>query len=159
MRKVSKLCRWLLVGAIMISSFEAWAEMPPLAYANLQADAHEVLQIEVLKVRGVARHRPNEQSLFTITAKVQCVARSASRLTPGITIEIAYNTILNRPRGWVGPASIDILKPGIYVAYLDKSDGTYTPAALGQSFLPGQGSAQPSTVSTRCPMEQLGRKP
>ncbi len=131
----SELCLWILISVLVITGGRARAEMPPQAYINMQTDAHEVLQIEVTKVEGTANHRPNEKSQFTVMAKVTCIVRSASAVTPSATIKITYETVLDRPPGWVGPSSIGILTEGIYIAYLDGSGGMYEPAAGGRSFV------------------------
>jgi hypothetical protein len=153
MRDVSRLCGWMLVAAIALpmSSQGVRAELPPSAYAQMQNAAGELLQIEVLKVDGEVRRGENEESHITMTAKVVCLARSASGLTPGATITIAYSTVLNRPRGWAGPSRIGILEPGAYVAYLDKSGDIYTPAARVRSFIAArQRGNEPSAIATLC---------
>lgn len=145
MRNVSKLCRWMLIAGVglLISSRAAWAEIPPSVYARMQADADEVLQIEVLKVQGLDRRGPDEESHFTVTAKVVCIGRSASGLTPGQTITIGYSTVLQRSWGWAGPAPIAILKLRAYTAYLTKSGAAYTPVARSQSFIASQPDSKP----------------
>jgi hypothetical protein len=150
MRGRATFCRWMLIGAIglLISGRNAWAELPPTAYAKMQQRADELLQIEVLSVQGLARRGPNEESHLTLTAKVVCTARSASGLTAGATITVGYSTVLVRTRGWVGPGSIAVLKPGVYTAYLVKSGDSYAPAAGGQSFLAiPQRSEAPKTAA------------
>jgi hypothetical protein len=152
MRDAGRFCGWMLAAAIglLISGRAAWAELPPSAYAQMRDKAGEALRIEVLKVDGLARSGPNEESHFTVTARVVCTARSASGLTPGATITISYATVLQRPRGWVGPGRIGILEPRIYAAYLHKSGAIYAPAAGGQSFIASQPDTQPSPADKRC---------
>jgi hypothetical protein len=152
MRDMGGICRWVLMSAVslLISSRVVQAEIEPSAYAKMQDTAGEALQIEVLKVHGLARRGPDEESHFTVTAKVVCVARSASGLRPGAPITIGYSTVLKRPWGWVGAAPIDMLKPGVYVAYLDKSDAIYTPAARSRSFIASPQGTEPSTVGKLC---------
>lgn len=137
MRDVSRFCRGTLVAAIgfILLIGVAWAEIPPSAYARMKDAAGEVLQIEVLKVDGSIRRGADEESHLTVTAKVVCMVRSASGLTPGATITIGYSTVLKHSWGWAGPAPIGILRPGVYTAYLDKAETVYTPAAQGQSFI------------------------
>jgi hypothetical protein len=152
MRDVSRFCAAMLIAAIglLISSRAAWAELPPSAYANMKDNAGEALRIEVLKVDGLARRGPNEESYFTVTAKVVCMARSASGLTPGATITIGYATVLQRPRGWAGPGRVGILEPRVYAAYLNKSGAIYAPAAGGQSFIASRPGMEPSPAGKPC---------
>jgi hypothetical protein len=149
---VSRFCGRMPVAAIglLILSRAAWAELPPSAYAQMQDKAGEVLRVEVLKVDGLARRGPNEESHFTVTAKVVCMARSASGLTPGATITISYATILQRPRGWAGPGRIGVLEPRLYAAYLNKSGVIYAPAAGGQSFIASQPDSEPPPAGKPC---------
>jgi hypothetical protein len=146
------LCRWMLIGAIslLISGRSAWAELPPTAYADMQQRAGEVLRMEVMDVNGVARRGPNEESHFTLTAKVVCTARSASGLTAGATIKVGYSTVLVRPRGWAGPGSIAMLSPGVYTAYLVKSGDSYAPAARGQSFIASPQGPEAAKAAAPC---------
>jgi len=152
MLAVNRLGRGTLVAAIglVISSRVAWAELPPSAYAKMQDEAGEVLQIEVLKVDGKVRRGTDQESHLIVTAKVVCTIRSASGLTPGVTITIGYSTVLKRSWGWAGPGPIGILEPKAYTAYLDKSDAIYTPAARGQSFVVSKSGAPPSVSDKRC---------
>jgi hypothetical protein len=152
MRDVSRLCRWILVAIIglVVLGRVAWAEIPPSAYARMRDAAGEVLQIEVLKVDGKIRRGEDQESQLTVTAKVVCMVRSASGLTPGATITIGYSTVLKHSWGWAGPAPIGILRPGVYTAYLDKSEAIYTPAAQGQSFIANKPDAQPSPAGKPC---------
>ena len=122
MRARATLCRWMLIGAIglLVSSRSAWAELPPTAHADMQQRAGEMLRIEVLEVNGLARRGPNEESHFTLAAKIVCTARSASTLSAGATIKVGCSTVLVRPCGWAGPGSIAMLSPGVYTAYLVK---------------------------------------
>jgi hypothetical protein len=152
MRDAGRFCGQMLAAAVwlLVSSRAAWAELPPSAYADMQDKAGEVLRIEVLNVDGLARSGPGEESHFTVTAKVVCVARSASGLTPGATITIGYATILRRPRGWVGPGRIGVLEPRVYAAYLNKSGAIYAPAAGGQSFIASQPGREPSPAGKPC---------
>jgi hypothetical protein len=153
MRDVSRLCVWLLAGGVSLLIFGGVtrAELPPSAYAKMQDDADEFVQIEVLQVRGEARRGVDEESSFTVTAKVVCRARSRADLKPGATITIGYSTVLRRRRGWAGPSSIGILKPGVYIAYLNTSDGIYTPAARGRSFImASQRGPEPHAMARLC---------
>jgi hypothetical protein len=54
---------------LLISSQAAWAEIPPRAYAKIQDEAGEALQIEVLKRVGNVRRGVHEKSHFTFMAK------------------------------------------------------------------------------------------
>ena len=152
MRKVSRLGWSLLVLAIglLMACRVALAEFPPAAYARMQDAASEVLQIEVLKVDGRIKRGADKESHLTVTAKVVCMVRSASGLRPGANITIRYSTVLKRSWGWAGPAPIGILEPGVYTAYLDKSEAVYTPAASGRSFAAPEHGAKPAPGGERC---------
>jgi hypothetical protein len=145
MRNASRLNRsiWAFAAGLLMSCQVTWAEIPPSGYASLQDEAEEALQIEVIKVRGLIEVGNDAESHFTITAKIVCTARSASGLAPGETITIEYSTVLNRPRGQVGPAPIGILKRRVYAAYLNKSGAVYEPAAIGRSFVSSAPGAKP----------------
>ncbi|KGE70815.1 hypothetical protein [Spirochaeta lutea] len=71
-----------------------------------------------------------------LTARVDRVHRSASRLNPGDEITITYEHY-RPPRGWSGPRPIPVLAKGAgYPAYLswDSEANLYRPAARGWSF-------------------------
>jgi hypothetical protein len=139
MCNAKSLFRRMAVVAIglLISSQVARAEISPRAYAKMQDEAGEVLQIEVLKTDGKARRGQDETSRFILTAKVVCVGRSASGLKPGATITIRYSTVLESS-AMSGAMPIGVVEPGIYAAYLTKSGATYAPVAIGQSFIPSK---------------------
>jgi hypothetical protein len=141
MCNANSLFRRMAVAVIgfLISSQMAWAEMPPRAYMEMQDEAREALQIEVLKIDGKVRRGQDETSHFTLKAKVVCVGRSATGLKPGATITIRYSTVLESS-AMSGAMPIGIVEPGIYAAYLTKSGATYAPVAISQSFIPPGGT-------------------
>jgi len=111
------------------------AELPPYVYEDLQKNAPEALIIVVNKVK-------TSSSLFsdtkvTVEAKVLRVFHSQSGLKKGDIITIFYTTVTSRPRGWVGPSSLPVLKEKQkYKAFLrkDERNNYYHPDARGQSF-------------------------
>src|SRR5438874_12804434 len=78
--------------AVLAMSGSIQAELPPWTYKEQQEKAPEVL---VIKVRSVSQRETTEekwkQIAFTVTAEVQKVERSATKLRPGATIEIRYS--------------------------------------------------------------------
>lgn len=78
----------ILLCAVLIDSSRA--ELPPSAYKEWQGRAPEAL---VIKVQSVSRRETTEENWkqieFTVKAEVQKVERSATKLTPGATIEIS----------------------------------------------------------------------
>jgi hypothetical protein len=104
MRDIRRFCVSLLAGVVgyLLHGQEARAKLPPSAYAKMQNEADEFVQIEVLQVQGEARRGINQESRFTLTAKIVCTARSRAGLKPGAIITIVYATVLARPSGWVG---------------------------------------------------------
>lgn len=113
----------------------AFAELPPDAYAEDQAQASEHLTIRARKVDTRACKAPCRQPV-KVEAEVVEVHQSKAGLKAGDRITITYEH--NRPPpGWVGPSPVPILKKGeTYPAYLSKTDGkkAFAPAAGGYSF-------------------------
>jgi hypothetical protein len=124
-----------LCSAIFVTTDSLQAELPPFAYKEKQEQAPEAL---VIKVRSVVQHETTreqwKQIEFTVKAEVQKVERSATKLAPGMTIEIRYSQLhLSRPV--VGPNEVPSLKEGqVCPAYLSGDGKMYSPAAGGHSF-------------------------
>jgi hypothetical protein len=134
----------LVIVAVLIGSLCARAELPPYVYQELQKEAPELLQIEVLdskkKPSPADKSRADGARFYHVelTAKVLEVERTDSNLKPGDVIRIAYGRT-ERPKnsGWVGPSEIPVLKKGVVsTAYLGKGEESdvYSPAARGFSF-------------------------
>lgn len=127
----------LLLFLLLLLPADAAAEIAPRYYAQMQRDAPEYLQIEVLKVRHSLLWVGRTTSV-TVTAKVIAVKRSKKGLVAGDVITIRYDHY-RPPRDWVGPRPIPILRKGeTCPAFLGWSDEVraYRPAALGASFEP-----------------------
>lgn len=129
----NRLVKPLLLLCLILSA--AFAELPPSAYESMQANAHEALQIQVLRIDVEPGEKDSAQDIV-IMATVEKVVRTASGLKPGDVITIAY-TLEDRPPGWVGPGQVPLLAQGdSRVAYLKKLEKpeTYAPAAGAMSF-------------------------
>jgi hypothetical protein len=129
------LKRAALFAAILAMSDSLQAELPPWAYKERQEKAPEAL---VIKVRSVSQRETTEekwkQIAFTVSAEVQKVERSATKLTPGATIEIRYSQ-RHYSQPMVGPSEVPALKEGqVCPAYLSGDGKIYSPAAGGYSF-------------------------
>lgn len=135
-RMVSNV-RLIFGGVLLLFVVSLKGELPPSAYRDLQAQAPEDLEIEVLKVSGkTTRENRYEATQFVVKAQVTAVHRTASGLTRGRTIEIRYER-----RSYfepiAGPSEVAALSEHAKVpAFLSRSsDGDYyTPAARGYSF-------------------------
>jgi hypothetical protein len=122
----------LLCAVTIVSSR---AELPPWVYKERQEKAPEAL---VIKVQSVIQRETTEEKWkqieFTVTAEVQKVERSASKLAPGATIEIRYSQ-RHYSQPVVGPSEVPALKEGqVCPAYLSGDGKVYSPAAGGYSF-------------------------
>lgn len=133
-KRGAMVCRFLF-WVILTPLAPAIAELPPDVYETYQADAPELIHIEVLRVK-----RPiiwfSRTTPITLSARVVSVQRSQSNLKEGDSITITYETY-RPPTGWAGPRPIPILTRGrLYRAYLVWSDqeNAYVPAARGRSF-------------------------
>jgi hypothetical protein len=129
------LKRAALFAGILAMSDSLQAELPPWAYKEQQEKAPEAL---VIKVRSVSQRKTTEekwkQIAFTVSAEVQKVERSATKLTPGTTIEIRYSQ-RHYSQPMVGPSEVPALKEGqVCPAYLSGDGKIYSPAAGGYSF-------------------------
>ena len=123
------------VIAIVAMANAGRAELPPSVYKERQEKAPEAL---VIKVRSVSKRETAEENWkqieFTVKAEVQKVERSATKLAPGVTIEIRYSQ-RNYSPPMVGPSEVPALKEGqVCPAYLARDGKTYSPAAGGYSF-------------------------
>lgn len=121
----------LLVGA----GSSVVAELPPMAYQEMQRTAPEALAIRVLSVKTVARKCPEGTNIaVTVVARVATVERSASDLRPGMRITIVYKHC-RRDRAIFGASEVPILEKGkSCVAFLEQDGAVYHPAAGGFSF-------------------------
>jgi hypothetical protein len=129
------LKRAALFAGILAMSDSLQAELPPWAYKEQQEKAPEAL---VIKVRSVSQRETTEekwkQIAFTVSAEVQKVERSATKLTRGTTIEIRYSQ-RHYSQPMIGPSEVPALKEGqVCPAYLSGDGKIYSPAAGGYSF-------------------------
>lgn len=124
----------LLLGLIFCL-VNAYAELAPKEYREMQSHAPEAISIRVDRVfsRESKFLNFNGSRVETIEATVLAVTRSAFRLKAGDSIVIHYTH--KKQRG-AAPSPIPQLKKGnTYPAWLSKSKtGTYEPAARGFSF-------------------------
>ena len=125
----------MLFVAILAISDNVQAAVPLSVYKEQQEKAPEAL---VIKVRSVTQREVTEEKWkridFTVKAEVQKVERSATKLTPGATIEIWYSQ-RHHFRPLVGPSEVPALKEGqVCPAYLAAEGKTYSPAAGARSF-------------------------
>jgi hypothetical protein len=129
--------RLLLAAAVLLPLVAARAELPPSAYRAMQERAPEVLEIKVDSVVSKETKEKNyTETHQTVTATVQQVERSSTKLELGATIRIVY-TQRRHKQPMAGPSSVPTLKQGkVYPAFLraDKETGSYSPAAGGYSF-------------------------
>lgn len=136
---MTRTCRYqvtLGIAALILIS-PATGELPPWVYKERQTKAPESL---VIKVRAVTRTETVEQDgkslAFKVTASVEKVERTATKLTPGAVIEIRY-VQHNYSQPMAGPSQVPGLKDGqVCPAYLESAgEGkSYSPAAGGFSF-------------------------
>ena len=127
--------RFFLILVFAVTGNAVRSELPPWAYKERQEKAPEAL---VIKVQSVSRRESTEEKwkevAFTVKAEVQKVERSATKLTPGTTIEIEYSQ-RHYSQPIVGPSEVPALKEGqVCPAYLSGDGKTYSPAAGGYSF-------------------------
>jgi hypothetical protein len=127
--------RFFLVLLCAVTIDSSRAELPPWVYKERQEKAPEAL---LIKVQSVSKREMIEghwtEIEFTVTAEVQKVERSASKLAPGATIEIRYSQ-RHYSQPIAGPSEVPALKEGqICPAYLSGDGKTYSPAAGGYSF-------------------------
>lgn len=113
----------------------ARAELPPWAYKERQEKAPEALFIKVRSVSKRETSNKDRTSIeFTVKAEVEKVERSATKLSPGVVIEIHY-TQTRYAQPIAGPSEVPALKEGqVYPAYLAGEGKNYSPAAGGYSF-------------------------
>lgn len=125
----------LLAGLVLFSG--ARAELPPDAYAEMQAASPEALVIRVDKVEQKKTRSPYGTRLDIVAkAAVIDVKRTATGLKAGQTIEIRY-THFRHDQPIAGPSEPTIVQEGeSYPAFLRKDDAkpAYGLAARGASF-------------------------
>jgi hypothetical protein len=124
---------------LLLASTLAWSlprqPLAPSAYEELQKNATEVVQIEVLKVEVEPGEELREEVL-RITAAVLDVERSASGVRTGDFIQISYS-VQSGDNGQPLPAEVPILKEGQRtIAFLQTEEGRafLVPAAGAMSF-------------------------
>jgi hypothetical protein len=127
--------KWTALSLAVLADIGLQAELPPSVYKERQENAPEALTI---KVRSVSKRERTEEKWtqieFTVTAEVQKVERSATKLVPGATIEIRYGQ-RHYSQPIVGPSEVPALQEGqVCPAYLSGDGKTYSPAAGGFSF-------------------------
>lgn len=103
----------------------------------MQAAAAEALTIRVIFAAVKTAETPTALITAVVAkAEVLAVARSATRLSPGATIQIRYTTRTEK-RPMAGPSPVSVLSDGERCsAFLSKAtDGdSYQPAAGGRTF-------------------------
>lgn len=111
------------------------AELPPSVYEARQKEAPEKIFIEVLRVDIEPGEQADQQKVEAVVM-ISRVERSESGLQPDQIINISY-VITDRPRGFVGPGEIPLLREGEKsVAFLARheSEPVYLPVAGVMSF-------------------------
>jgi phenylpyruvate tautomerase PptA (4-oxalocrotonate tautomerase family) len=110
------------------------AELPPSAYESMQAKAPEYFKIEVLRVDVEPGETPTQRKVHLV-ALITEVVRTASGAKPNEIVNVLY-TIMDHPKGWVGPGEVPIPSEKVRtVAYLKKTAaGDFEPAAGRMSF-------------------------
>lgn len=125
--------RILLPAVLLALLVSATAELPPSAYEAMQAKAADYLEITILRV-DISPGETEQEQKVELTALVDKVIRSESKVTPGEVIPIVY-TITERPRGWSGPGQVPLPANGDKsVAYLNKEENHFVPAAGVMTF-------------------------
>ena len=106
------------------------AEMSPAVYKQMQKNAPEFLEIEVLSAKTTAAA---DEMMVDVDARVTRVTRSKSGLKVGNVIHISYS---RRTKLLAGPSPAPLLeKNKKYPAFLARPHETsYEPAAGGKSF-------------------------
>lgn len=131
----------LLGGAagtlLTAKSRPARAELPPYVYADLQAEAPEVLTIHVEAVRTTGS---GSVTTIIVEAVVVTVERSTAGLRSGDRLSIGYEREQHAD-GWTGPSPVPLLRQGTEtLAFLAPATGNdasaFRPAAGGWSFGP-----------------------
>jgi hypothetical protein len=140
------MARALLAALFATAALNAFAELPPEVYRELQQKSPELVQIVVTdaeidrdfhKPRGCGFFEFEIERHVVVKARVTSVVRSASGLRPGMAIEIRYSST-RHCEGWAGPRPIPVLDEDQRVfAYLRKAGSGYVPAARGASFEAG----------------------
>lgn len=112
------------------------AELPPAAYASMQAGAPEVVRVQVVKVTTTDRSSEEmDIRSVTVVARVLYVRRTVAGIKKGETITIRYDSETPKTPGWAGPAPIPVVRAGtVYRAYLQGELTKLAPAAKGRSF-------------------------
>ncbi len=133
-----KISRRGLAGlVIVLTAASLVAELPPSAYEQLQAEAPEVVEIEVQSVR-VTKSAKSEgmRTEVRALAAIRKVTRTATGLKPGDTVSLNYSRLEFRVPT-PGPGQPVLVKKGErYRAFLERAakSEAYTIAAGGQSF-------------------------
>jgi len=125
----------VLASTVLALATKTQAELPPSVYEAKQAAAGEVLDIEVVQVEIEPGDAPNQQQVHAV-ALVTGVQRSKAEVKKDELIKIRY-TVTQKPKDFVGPGEIPILKSGEKtIAYLEKSETlkAFTPVAGVMSF-------------------------
>lgn len=124
--------RHLIASALLaLVAVAPGRELPPEAYIAMQKKAPEFLRIRVLDVKTrIAKLHDRTDTFVELSAKVEKVMRSATKLKPGQKIAIRY-TVTEHTPPWAGPGLVPIPKKAARsVAYLAKArQGAYEPAA------------------------------
>jgi hypothetical protein len=113
------------------------AELPPGSYDSLRMNATDALVIKVISVK----QKPlPDNALRTIEvslkARILEIERTKMGLKKGNYIIIRYPVLDSTQPPIPGPRPIPVLEQGgVYPAFLNQQpDGTYAPAAYGESF-------------------------
>ena len=105
------------------------AEMSPAVYKQMQKNAPEFLEIEVLSVKT---RETADETVVDVESRVSGVTRSKSGLKVGQVIHIHY---ARRTKPMPGPGAAPLLEKKKYPAFLVRAyENSYDLAAGGKSF-------------------------
>jgi hypothetical protein len=123
-------CTAVSIFLLVVSVLASKAELSPAIYKEMQKNAPELLEIEVL---SVTTRETADEILVEVESRVKGVTRSKSGLKVGDVIRIDYS---RRIKPLVGPSPVPLLeKKKSYPAFLTLArEKTYQPAAGAKSF-------------------------
>jgi len=133
--------RSVVASCVLVSSgivVSARAELPPEAYARMQREAPESLDVEVFAVTMTSVRNEKLKTVTTevvASARVRGVERTSTKLVEGSVISIRYTHVAGPPMP--GASEVPILKCGQKVPaflQLQEQGKAYRPAAGGYSF-------------------------
>lgn len=140
--------------AALLAAASALAALPPFAYEEMQRDAPEDIEIEVLHVGGDRSAEDRRRAAFlrleiVATARVSKVRRSALNLRPGDRVTLRYETEHHRVP-YPGPGYAPVVTAGSrYRAFLAGPADALRPVALGASFVEPLPDGAPDPLERR----------